>query len=184
MFRLASCLGNRQTRSAAQSCDSRRGVKRKRPVPSGPVDGTEIRRLLTQGRPTLVSAVRERILSAGTEAIPILIEVLLDEALAMEDGPGKGYAPIHATRLLGDLGATAAIEPLLTRMVDTAWDETLHDAIIQALPKIGASIIEPALRLLAETDDPEVRHSVRAVLSDVGVRDDRIRGALVAELEG
>jgi hypothetical protein len=131
-------------------CDSRRHVKRKRPLPSGPVDGAEIRRLLTQGRPTLVPAVRERILSSGIEAIPILIEVLLDEALAMEDGPGKGYAPIHAARLLGELGATEAIEPLLKRMVDTTWDEILHDAIIQSLPKIGTTVVEPALRLLAD----------------------------------
>ena len=101
----------------------------------------------------------------------------------MEDGAGKGYAPIHASRLLGELGAAGAIEPLLRQMVDTTWDEILHDTIIQVMPKFGAAVVEPALRLLGETDDPEVRHSVRAVLSDVGVRDDRILETLVAELE-
>jgi hypothetical protein len=95
-----------------------------------------------QGRPTLVPAVRERILSSATAAIPILIEMLLDETLAMEDGPGQGYAPIHAARLLGELGATEAIEPLLKRMVDTTWDEILHGAIIESLPKIGAAIVD------------------------------------------
>jgi hypothetical protein len=123
-------------------CDSRRYVKRKRPLTSGPVDGAEIRRLLTQGRPTLVPAVRERILSSGAEAIPILIEVLLDETLAMEDGPGKGYAPIHAARLLGERGATEAIEPLLKRMVDTTWDEFGGTA---GRGRSGAQWAQPAL---------------------------------------
>jgi hypothetical protein len=158
-------------------------MKRKRPLPSGPADAPAIRRLLTKGHPTLAPAVCDRILSDAASAIPTLIEVLLDESLATENGPGRGYAPIHAARLLGDLAATEAIEPLLGRLADTTWDEILHDTIIQALPRIGAAVVEPALGLLAETDDPDVRHSVRAVLSEVGVRDDRIRDALVAELE-
>jgi hypothetical protein len=158
-------------------------MKRKRPLPPGPADAPAIRRLLIKGQPTLAPDVRDRILSAAASAVPTLIEVLLDESLAAEDGPGQGYAPIHAARLLGDLAATEAIEPLLGRLADTTWDEILHDTIIQALPRIGAAVVEPALRLLAETEDPDVRHSVRAVLSEVGVRDDRIRDALVAELE-
>ena len=170
-------------RPVAESCDSRGDVKLKRPRPSGPVDGTEIRRLLTQGRPTLVPVVRERILAVGNEAIPILIEVLHDDALAMDVGPGKGYSQILGARLLGELRAVEAIEPLLKQMVDTTWDDILHDTIMQSLPKIGAAVVEPALRLLAESEEPDVRQSVRAVLSDVGVRDDRIREALVAELE-
>jgi hypothetical protein len=158
-------------------------MKRKRPLPPGPADAPAIRRLLIKGQPTLAPAVRDRILSAAASAVPTLIEVLVDESLAAENGPGQGYAPIHAARLLGDLAATEAIEPLLGRLADTTWGEILHDTIIQALPRIGATVVEPALRLLAETDDPDVRHSVRAVLSEVGVRDDRIRDALVAELE-
>jgi hypothetical protein len=77
-------------------------MKRKRSLPPGPVDAAEIRRHLTSGHSNLVPAVRERILSTATSAIPTLIEVLTDEALAMEDGPGGGYAPIHAARLLGE----------------------------------------------------------------------------------
>jgi hypothetical protein len=158
-------------------------MKRKRRLPSGPADAPAIRRLLTKGNPTLAPAVCDRILSDAASAIPTLIEVLLDESLATENGPGRGYAPIHAARLLGDLAATEAIEPLLGRLADTTWDDILHDTIIQALPRIGAAVVEPALGLLAETEDPDVRHSVRAVLSEVGVRDDRIRDALVVELE-
>jgi len=158
-------------------------MKRKRSIQSGPVDAAEIRRLLTKGTPKLSPAVRDRILSDSTVAVPVLIETVLDEALAMAKGPGKGYAPIHAARLLGELASAEAVEPLLRRMAETTWDDILHDTIIQALPRIGAAVVEPALRLMTETDDPEVGHAVRAVLSDVGVRDDRIRDALVAELE-
>ena len=158
-------------------------MKRKRALPSGSVDAAEVRKYLIKGTPTLARAVRDRILSAGSSVVPILVDVLVDETLAMEDGPGGGWAPIHAARLLGDLRAPEAIEPLLEQMAATTWDDIIHDATIQALPKIGAPVVEPALRLLAETDDADVRHSVRAVLSEVGVQDDRIRDALVAEFE-
>jgi len=134
-------------------------------------------------QPTLPAAIRERILAASNDAIRPLIEVLGDEDLASDGGPGRGWAPIHAARLLGDLGAAEAMELLLKLMAETTWEEILHDATIQALPKIGAAVVEPALRLYGESKDPEVRDSVRAVLCEVGIRDDRIRVILVMGLE-
>ena len=91
--------------------------------------------------------------------------------------------PVHAARLLGDLGAAAAVVPMLSALASTSWAEILHDAILTSLPKIGAPVVEPALRLLAETDEQDVRGSVRSVLSQLGIRDERIRDALTAELE-
>jgi hypothetical protein len=159
-------------------------VKRKRSPKTGPAEAAEIRRLLVRhAQPTLPAAIRERILAASKDAIRPLIEVLGDEDLASDGGPGRGWAPIHAARLLGDLAAAEAIEPLLKLMAETTWEEILHDAIIQALPKVGAAVVEPALRLYGDTKDPEVRDSVRAVLCEVGIRDDRILDIVVAGLE-
>jgi hypothetical protein len=146
-------------------------------------DAAEVRRLLTTGTPKLSRANRERIRAASGAAVAPLIEILEDESLALEDGPGLGYAPAHAAELLGELSATDAVEPMLKRLIATTWDEILHNAVVVSLPKIGEAVVEPALALLAQTTDPDVRWSIKDILSEVGVRDERIRDLLLADIE-
>ena len=122
------------------------------------------------------------LVDCGVSIVPSLIEILLDDALSMKDSPGEGLAPVNAAYTLGELGADAAVEPMLRRLSDTSWDEMLHDAIVRALPRFGAAVLEPALRLHAECDDDEVRSSVEAVLAETGVRDNRIFELLIARL--
>jgi len=76
--------------------------------------------------------------------------------LAVEDAPGDGYAPIHAARLLGELCATLAVEPMIKRLLETSFDDVLHNTLLFALPRLGASVVEPALRAHAETDVPDL----------------------------
>ena len=118
----------------------------------------------------------------GALIVPVLIDIMVDDPLSMEDSPGNGLAPVNAAHTLGELRAEAAVEPMLRRLASTGWEDILHDAIIQALPRFGAAVVEPALRLHAECDDDEVRSSVEAVLAKAGVRDDRIFGILLARL--
>ena len=114
----------------------------------------------------------------GRDAVPNLLRFLDDESLWNNDSPGEGWPPTHAVRLLVELNATEAVQPMLTALCKTTWDEILHDRLVRHLPKFGAPVLEPALALLTPDASEDQRSSVCAVLSELGVRDDRIFHAL------
>ena len=110
----------------------------------------------------------------GNAAIAPLIDVMTD---------GDGYAPVHACRLLGELRACEAIVPMLHGLFETEWDDLLHDAIIQALPKIGPPVLELVLECWDEHDDLDLRFSLAGVLAGCGARDERIFERLIEQFE-
>jgi hypothetical protein len=112
-----------------------------------------------------------------------LIDLLEDEELSWEESPGGGWAPVHAVELLGELGATEAIEPMLRQLVESDWESYLHDRLLVTLPKLGAGVAEPALAAHEAATDPEVRGSLCSVLAELGMRDERIYQALVEDFQ-
>lgn len=143
------------------------------------LDRSRVKELLCGGE-RLASTVERTILDHEHSVVPTLVEILLDEGLASEDSPGDGYAPIHAARLLGELRAEAGVESMLRRLQETDWNDILHNALQFALPKLGAAVVEPALRSHAETTNSDFKTSLAAVLAECGVRDERIYGLLIA----
>jgi hypothetical protein len=133
----------------------------------------DVRKLILESVDDLDSGAQEKILAAGASAVPALLEVLADPALAAEDGPGDGWAPVHAADLLGELRAPEATGPLLAIYESTDWDDHLKDRALQALQKIGAPVLEPALRAFEAALDEEWRDDLRALFSDLHVQDDR-----------
>jgi SEC-C motif len=139
-----------------------------------------VRRLIDTGE-RLPKELRSDILHLGDAGVMALLEILEDEALAQIDSPGEGWAPIHAAALLGNLRAATAVEPMLRALARTGPLDILHDRVVSSLPRIGAPVVEPALRTAASAED-EVRDSVASVLARVGLRDDRILDVLLAQL--
>ena len=130
-----------------------------------------------------LSRSEREIIEVGAAVIPTLISILRDEELGAEDHPSGGWAPIHVTWLLGELRAEAAIAPMLELLRLTAWDAIIHDNIIQAMPMIGAPVVEPALQAYEEAVDGEFRSSVASILADCKVRDERIYQVLLDRFE-
>ncbi|HEY2409968.1 MAG TPA: SEC-C metal-binding domain-containing protein [Polyangiaceae bacterium] len=122
----------------------------------------------------LPSKLQDRVLTAGPAAVPILLEILEDEELALADSPGEGWPPIHAVDLLADLSAVEAVEPLLRTLRKTSWDEILHDRVLLRLGEFGPAVLEPALREYAESDDADTQDAFCSVISQLGVRDERV----------
>ncbi len=118
--------------------------------------------------------IRRAILELEDAAVAPLLEILVEE---------DGYAPAHAASLLGELRAPAAIPPMLELLRETEWHEVVHDAIIQALPKIGAPIVEPALQAYAACDELDFRIGLLDALARCGVQDDRIYARLIEYLD-
>ena len=145
-------------------------------------DAEALVRLLIDAGEELPPRLHERILTLGPAVIPPLVAMLEDDALSMEEAPGEGWAPIHAADLLGELRKTETVEPMLRRLAETDWDTILHDRLIQALPLLGPSVLEPALAAHAVATDPHLRHIYASITAKLGIHDDRIYQLLVEEL--
>src|SRR5918996_4833838 len=105
----------------------------------------EIVAQLVSAGESLSESVAGAIVRRGDEVIPFLIEILEDEALAQEDAPGGGHAPIHAATILRDLNAPAAIEPMLRVLARCDSMDILYSVVIGALTSLGPPVLEPAL---------------------------------------
>jgi HEAT repeat protein len=133
-----------------------------------------VRQLLAADR-QLPAQARDEILALNAAAVPALLRVLNEDP--------DGWAPVHAVRLLGELKAAEAVEPMLRALAETESLDLLHDAVLRSLPEFGNHVVEPALRAHAASQDPELRSSISAILAQTGVRDDRIFAVLLELLE-
>ena len=112
-----------------------------------------VRRLLHEKGQEVSAETRRAIGALGPAAVAALVELMEDEELAMEDAPAGGMGPVWAARLLCELKAEAAVEPMLRMMVATGSMDYVHDELVAWLPKLGAAVVEPALRGRAASDD-------------------------------
>lgn len=127
-------------------------------------------------------ALLDRVKARGQDAVAPLIEMAVDEKLHYA---GKGspevWAPLHAIRILGELGAAEAVEPLLPLF---GWDD---DWLSMALPDAFGGIGEPALAplralLFDRTRDVWARIRAAEALSQIGRRHPETRAAVVRSL--
>jgi hypothetical protein len=123
--------------------------------------------------------VRESILQRGNSVVPELIAILKTGELARDDAPGDGYVPIHAVKILAELRATQAIEPMIQLMSKCDSTDTLCNDLIRTLRGLGSPVLEPALLAHARVKTDEQRNAIADVLSGIGVRDRRIFSILV-----
>lgn len=100
----------------------------------------------------LPRGLEQRILAMGHAAVPTLMALLDDDALA-EDSAGGGWPSIHAVDLLVDLKATEAVDRMVRVLARTSWDDLLHDRILMRLPEFGAAVLEPALGAMVDGID-------------------------------
>src|SRR6478672_10058855 len=89
---------------------------------------------------------------AGHAAIGPLLTLATDLDLLHEDAP-ECFAPLHALRLLGELGAIEIIEPLLRQFpVSLDYDQedlpqTWVNEVTQIIGHLGAPAVEPLWRI-------------------------------------
>ena len=121
----------------------------------------------------------------GEAVVEPLLDLMEDEELGYEESVGQGWVPLHATALLGSLGAESAIPRMLQAMVDLDFDEemALWDQMARSLAELGEAVVEPALKLLAEASDAEERSTLRTMLAQSDSRDPRVFAVLRGDLE-
>lgn len=139
--------------------------------------------LMVEAGDELPPALRVKILEAAPGVVAPLLALLQDATLLNRGAPGAGFAPIYAAELLGELRVPEAAEPLLSLLAQTGPEDIIHDVLIQQLQRLGEIVIEPALALYEQSEDPELRYSLRTILAELGVWDERIFVILCRELE-
>ena len=85
-------------------------------------------------------------LGFGSEHIPDLIRMVLDDDLYWANSDSlEVWAPVHAWRVLGQLRAEAAVEPLLTRLhhIDDEDSDWVGEELPDVFAMIGAAAIAP-----------------------------------------
>jgi hypothetical protein len=130
----------------------------------------------------LPDRIRREILALKDAAVAPLLDILGDDELVMSSAPGRGYAPVHAVWLLTELRAQSAIDSMLDILTETEWDTILHEAIMQALPRFGAAVLEPTLRAYGDDRYGECRDSLASILAALRIQDDRIFAILCERL--
>ena len=92
----------------------------------------------------------------GADDVPRLIEILRDESLHSADGDStEVWAPLHAWRALGQLGATEAIEPLISQFAFLSDDDWALSEIDRVFAMIGPAAVEPLATYLGEPEHGE-----------------------------
>lgn len=150
--------------------------------PPSPV-GDLIEELIEQGEEQFTPEQLELCETHREEAIPALIDLATNEYLQMEDAPGGGYAPIHATQLLGELKAVEAIPALIDIVADVDPEAIIFSTAIHALEKIGPPALEEVLTFMHYSRDVETKTSLAEVVSRIGQKDERAYETLVAVWE-
>lgn len=145
------------------------------------VAGVDVRRLLTREGEHLSESAQKKVLQLGEAAVPALVDVLEDEDLLPTDSPGKGWAPIHAARLLGSLRAEAAIPAMVEVLGTLEPDIILFSELIQALVRIGPTVAPAVLQAL-EGGQLEGALGLLEVLSRCGARSEAILTRLSQQL--
>ncbi len=131
----------------------------------------------------LPNDLRKQILAAGADVVPFLIAILDDFKVEPEDeerDPDRVWPAVHAVDLLVTLRATTAIQPMLRVLCWTFSTQRVHDRILVRLPELGAAVVEPALAYVPHAEELE---PLAVLLTDLGIRDDRIFEVLLRHFE-
>lgn len=125
---------------------------------------------------------------AGAAARGPLLELATNTQLLHEEPP-ECYAPIHALRLLGEVGTVEMIEPLLRQLpVDLDYEEErLPQAWVEELPQIigrlGAPAIEPLWAIAKDAAWINAARSTALIaLTYITAAEPETRDAIVASL--
>ncbi|GAC1431257.1 MAG: hypothetical protein NVSMB65_04770 [Chloroflexota bacterium] len=139
---------------------------------------TELRLAGEQPDPGLLAQIKAR----GEAVVAPLIGMALDEHLyeAGSESPDV-WAPGHALRLLGELGAAEAVAPLLGLFArDEDW---LIDALPECLGHLGEPALRPVHALLADRTQPvSTRYLCSTALVRMAQRHPHLRDDVVAML--
>lgn len=116
-----------------------------------------------------------------SDLIPKLVRIIRNPTYAYDNAPGGGWAPILATRILGELEARQAADTLVWAMVLSRPNTYIHDAAIFSLTALGTGALPAVKRYYRYGQDVAKKATLAEVLGLVG-EDDRAVFPLLKEV--
>ncbi len=123
-------------------------------------------------------------LGLSIEHVPDLLRMTGDQALnrARNDSL-QVWAPVHAWRVLGQLGAASAVTPLLDLLDDADADDWMREELPRVFAMIGSAVMPELTRFLHDSDrELWARIGVSAALKELALREGDRREEVVATL--
>ena len=151
------------------------------PETAGTVSPQELLQHLRGYEGRLPETMRRPLVAAGATVVPALI-ALVEEALA-DDHAALGWAPLHAVDILGAVGDARAV-PVLLRCLDQEDElDLLGQQAATALRALGALALDRCVVAYATTPRDAFRDRLAGVMSQWGIRDERIYAVLLDTLQ-
>jgi hypothetical protein len=150
---------------------------------TSPVQTTDIESLVQEvalAGKRLPRELHAQVVAVGDAAVPALLRILEDEAYYACDGPGEGFGCVHAATLLAEIGSPLAVQPFLRALERTDALDMVYDRCVLGLTRVANA--QQVLEAYESTTNEGVRRTLVHVLSELGVRDERIYEILVGWL--
>lgn len=126
-------------------------------------------------------ALLDRIKALGEKAVQPLIDMATDQELWTTEDDDTSWAPFHAVRLLGEMRAPAAVEPL--RSIFQSEYDALEETTQAALGRIGEPAFEPLRALLFDRSQDMIARSRAANgLKQIAQQHPQLRDAVIHTL--
>ncbi|MFB6265257.1 MAG: hypothetical protein ABEL76_16785 [Bradymonadaceae bacterium] len=128
--------------------------------------------------------LRDRLVEDGSEElVDALIEVLEDASLAHEH-PQKAGPPVHAAEVLGQLGAEAAVDPLIEVVVAEGRTTELGETAAAAVQSMESGEVRGELvRRYRDAESERVRSRIAECLVGFVEHDESVDEIFVDQLE-
>jgi HEAT repeat protein len=133
---------------------------------------------LYKGEQALTPDLVEQFRGQLEAVVPVLRRLLHDWTLYDIEGPGEGWAPIHAVHLLGELQAEEAVDDLMEVLVESRQDEIIRQTTLEALEQIGPAALPTALDFLRWSRRTGLQGEVAGLIGMLGKEDERVYPAL------
>jgi hypothetical protein len=120
---------------------------------------------------------------ASPSHAPHLIRIVETRCLYPKDSPGAGWTPLHAMRILAEIGSPAAVPALVRGMLDPEIFDYAQKELALALGRIGTPALGPILESLQSPGLDEFQMiTMLRVLRDVAIVDDSSRPRVAEHL--
>ena len=140
---------------------------------NGSVAGAPVNKLLEVGE-VLPEDVKTEILAAAPECVPDLVRVLTNKELHLKDGPGQGWAPIHAAALLRELKPAEAVADMIQVVRELAPEAMLRGRLLYAIRACGEGAVAPVIAAYDAAENADERADFCQILCGLGVKNEAV----------
>lgn len=134
---------------------------------------------LLGGHPT--RELFDEAVAEGEAAVPFFVDLLSRRELREGEPADAAFLPVHAMRVLGEIGSPAALPALLGVLVDPVDPGQDGEEAALALARIGEPAVSPLRRLAREPGRGTwVRAAAIQALAHAALRDRRLRPPVLA----